>query len=261
MSRVSIVIPCLRQDDLVEMAVRSCLRQSHLHEIIIVVGDVSEGFLTELSSLVSELPLLRLTSMDAQVGMGRARNFGAEQATGDYICFLNSHDELLSDFFATTVPLLDLRPEFSSIKVGIQVLDIYGAPVILPGDPRYIALLSTFSGNLILRRTAFIRMGGFSEDPRFSGELAGEEAAFSSAVEQYLAPVGFLPEAFYRHNDRPGSRLQNFLKSTKVVGNNVFEFRSIVPEQAADGILGKAIDNYLKSVKARLLVSEGEGQG
>lgn len=252
MSRVSIVIPCMQQAYLVDIAIRSCLRQSYLREIILVVDEVSEALSAELANFASEFSIIKLIRMEEQLGAGAARNFAAKQAKGEFICFLDSHDELLSGFFSDAVPLLDRHPEFSSIKVGIQIIDQYGSPVILPGDPRYTALLSTFSGNLILRHAAFMRLGGFSEDPRFTGRLAGEEAAFSRAVEQYLAPVGYLPEAFYRHNDRPGSHLQNFLKNTRAVDRNVFEIRSILPEQSADGLLGSALDDYLKWIAVRL---------
>lgn len=252
MSRVSVVIPCVGQADLIDVAIRSCLRQSFLREVIIVDDGVSNESRTELEQIAAATPCIKLIRTAKRNGAGVARNLGAKQAGGEYICFLDPSDELLSDYFSQVVSLLDARPEFAAIKVGIQFLDQYGSPVILPGDPRYTALLSSVSGNLILRRIAFERMGGFSEDIRFSGELAGEEAAFSRAVEQYLVPLGFMPEAFYRRNARPGSPLLKFVGNTRVVNENVFQLLSVFPEQAADGLLGQAIDDYLKQVGERV---------
>lgn len=252
MSRVTVVIACIGKADLVDMAIRSCLRQCLLREIIVVDGGASQETSLELAKLAAESNIVKVVSLESFHGAGKARNIGVNHSTGEFLCFLEPDDELLSDFLEQIVPLLDTHPEFSSIKVGIQFLDQNGLPLILPGDVRYQALMSSCSGNLIIRRTSFERLGGFSEDPRFIGRLAGEEGAFSRAVEDYLAPVGYLPEAFYRRNVRPGSPILQFLANTRVVGQDVFEFFSTLPEQEAHTILGQAIDDYLEWVRNRV---------
>ncbi len=249
---VSVVIPCLGQSDLVDIAVQSCLRQSFLREIIIVADQAATESAMELDKIAAQVPEVRLFRLDKGCGEGAARNAGAAQATGDFLCFLDPYDELLSDFFAQALPLLKSRSEFSAIRVGIQILDQFGSPLILPGDPRYTFLMSSVAGNLLVRRAAFERLGGFSEDPRFDGILAGAEPAFSRAIDEFLAPVGYMPEAFYRRNVRPGSPVLQFLWNTRMVNDNVFEFLSVHPEQSADAPLAQAIDGYLKSVGYRM---------
>jgi hypothetical protein len=138
----------------------------------------------------------------------------------------------------------------------MQFVDAAYEPLVLPGDPRYMALISSAACNVLLRRSAFERLGGFPEDERFQGPLGGEDAAFSRAVEDYLAPIGYLPEAFYRVNDLPGSNLRKFLANTQVLDANTFAFREILPEQQADGLLGRATDEYLAAVGLRF-----SGQG
>lgn len=253
MSRVSVVIACIgKKADLVDMAIRSCLRQSKLHEIIVIMDGASEETMLELGELAVEVPLVKLISLASGCGAGAARNFGAKKATGEFLCFLEPDDELLSEYFEQVIPLLDSHPEFSSIKVGVQFLDPQGLPLILPGDVRYQALMSSCVGNLILRRTSFERLGGFSEDPRFIGQFAGEEGAFARAVEQHLSPVGYLPEAFYRRNARVGSPIHQFMANTRVIGKDAFEFIFTQSEHEAREFLGQAIDDYLERVVDRI---------
>lgn len=251
MSRVSVVIPCYNHAEYIGRAVHSCLRQEHLREVIIVDDNSSDESWSELQRLARQIPVVRTFRTSANSGAGAARNLGARQAEGEFLCFLDADDDLLSGYFASTVTELDANPQFTSIKVGMQFVDPLYEPVILPGDSRYMALLASSSCNLMLRRAAFERLGGFPEDPRFRGPLGGEDAAFSRAVENNLAPIGYLPEAFYRVHDRPGSHLQKFLLNTRVVDNHVFEFLTLAPEQQADGALGRAIDEYLQKVGER----------
>lgn len=253
MSRVSVVIACVgKNTDLVDMAVRSCLRQQQLFEVIVAIEGVSRETLLELEKLAEEFPQVKLVSLKSGCGTGEARNIGAERATGEFFCFLEPDDELLSDYFKQVVPILDSHAEFSSIKVGIQFLDPQGLPLLLPGDIRYQVLMSSCVGNLLLRRSSFELLGGFSEDPRFIGSLAGEDSAFARAVEQYLPPVGYLPEAFYRRNVRIGSPILQFLENTRVIGVDAFEFLTTEQEHEARELLGGAIDEYLDWVNGRI---------
>lgn len=253
MSRVSVVIACVGKNaDLVDMAVRSCLRQQQLCEVIVAIEGVSRETSLELEKLAEEFSLVKLIPLKSGCGAGQARNIGAEQATGEFLCFLEPDDELLSDYFKQVVPILDSHAEFSSIKVGIQFLGPQGLPLLLPGDVRYQVLMSSCVGNLMLRRSSFELLGGFSEDPRFIGRLAGEESAFARAVEQYLPPVGYLPEAFYRRNVRVGSPILRFLENIRVVGADAFEFLTTEQEHEARELLGEAIDEYLERVNGRI---------
>ena len=249
MSRVSVVIPCRKNADYVARAVYSCLRQEHLHEVIVVDSGVESSGRSELQRLAKDFPAIKIV-----VGGGSAgsdRNHGARMATGEFLCFLDVNDDFLKGYLAAAVHELDSRPQFSGVKVGMQFVDAAYEPLVLPGDPRYMALIASSACNLLLRREAFERLGGFPEDQRFEGPLGGDDAAFSRAVEDYLAPIGYLPEAFYRVNDLPGSNLRKFLANTRVVDATVFTLREILPEQQASGLLGLATDEYLAAVGRR----------
>lgn len=250
MSRVSVVIPCRKNADYIARAIYSCIRQEYLYEVIVVDSGEDTSGRDELRKLSKDFPVIR--TMRRSSSIGSDRNFGAGMANGEFLCFLDVNDDLLSGYLAAAVHELDTRTQFSGVKVGMQFVDDAYEPLVLPGDPRYMALISSSACNLVLRRSAFERLGGFPEDERFKGPLGGEDGAFSQAVQDFLAPIGYLPEAFYRVNDLPGSNLRKFLANTRVVDAKTFALREILPEQQADGLLGRATDEYLAAVGQRL---------
>lgn len=252
MQLVSVVIPCYNHADYVGRAVYSCLRQKYLKEIVIVDDRSSDSSWNQLEQLAKEIPQIKIMSTQINSGAGGARNLGSKNITGDFICFLDADDDFLSGYFSDTIEQLNKYPHLNGIKVGMQFVDENYHPVILPGDPRYTALISSSACNLMLRRSAFEKIGGFPEDERFRGPLGGEDAAFSRAISDFLAPIGYLPEAFYRVHDRPESHLQKFMNNTRVIDSNAFEFINVLPEQQANGLLGRAIDDYLASIKEKI---------
>lgn len=252
MALVSVVIPNYNNARYVGRAVYSCLRQAGPKEIVIVDDastDDSKQVIQKLSESHSEVRCLRL---EKNSGVARARNIGAAEAKGDYLCFLDADDDLLSGYFEESTKALIANSHLTAIKVGMQFVDETYNPVLLPGDPRYLALIGSSACNIFMRAKTFKYLGGFSEDLRFRGRLGGEDVAFSRALGQFMQPVGYLPEAFYRVHDRKGSHLQKFLTNTRVVDANVFEFIDISDDQKETGALGIAIDEYLKSVEERV---------
>lgn len=248
MSRVSVVIPCGSNGEYIARAIYSCFRQDLLCEVIVVDNGADRSAREALARLADEFSSVKVVSGGGSAGM--SRNRGAQLATGDFLCFLSAADDLLSGFFAAAVNELDTHQQFFGVKVGVQFVNEDYDPILLPGDPRYMAVIGSLVGNLLLRRSAFERLGGFPEAAAFYGPLGGDDLAFSKALEENLAPLGYLPEAFYRVHDHPASNLSKFLADTVVTGPLSFSIRSVLPEQEA---LGTAIENYLVAVRRRFM--------
>lgn len=246
MSRVSVVIHCDGQAEYVARAIYSCFRQEALREVIIVLSEAASSGRNELECIAAEFPLVSI--VPGGTSAGESRNRGAQLASGDFLCFLGADDDLLSGFFSAAINELETHQQFSGVKVGVQFVDADYEPILLPGDPRYMAVIGSLAGNLLLRRSAFEKLGGFPVDHRFSGSLGGEDAAFSKALEENLAPLGYLPEAFYRVHNRPGSPLFKFMANTQVTGPQSFSIRTVLPEQE---VLGVVIDEYLAATRHR----------
>jgi len=249
-SLVSVVIPCFRQGDTLERAVRSVLRQAYLHEIIIV-DDCSTDSTRGVAEALCELdPRIAVFSTPENRGPAGARNFGAMFATGHYLAFLDADDEYLDDFLKMTVEVLEGREDMRAIKSGIEYVDEMGIPLFKPGDPRLDALNFSSSSNIVIVTEAFLKLGGFPEYREFRAEHGGEDVAFNKAVARFLEPLGRIDEAGYRCWNRSGSHLDRFIQNTVVDGEK-FSFVSLTEAQNPGGSLDQAIDRFLAEVEPR----------
>jgi glycosyltransferase involved in cell wall biosynthesis len=91
---VSVVIPTLDRPELLLRAIDSVLRQTHQEiEVIVVVDRPDPNTLSAVRSV--EDPRLRLIVNPHPLTAAAARNFGADQGTGEWIAFLDDDDEWL----------------------------------------------------------------------------------------------------------------------------------------------------------------------
>lgn len=93
MKRFSIIMAAYNAEKEIERSIRSVLNQSFKDYEFIVVNDASTDMTSEIVSKYSEIKLI---SHAENKRAGGARNTGIENATGEYIIFLDS-DDVLTD--------------------------------------------------------------------------------------------------------------------------------------------------------------------
>ena len=99
-NKVSIVIPTYKRADKLNRALESCLKQTYENIEIIVVDDNVEGssYRNETEKTMKkylEQKKVKYIKMKKNGGGAAARNFGIDNATGDYIAFLDDDDEFV----------------------------------------------------------------------------------------------------------------------------------------------------------------------
>jgi len=105
---ISIVIPCFNSANYLQRAVDSCLSQSYKNVEIILVDD---GSIDETNRIIKSINRGRHPDTAGKVsfnclfqdnqGVSAARNYGALNATGEWLIFLDSDDELLENALKT----------------------------------------------------------------------------------------------------------------------------------------------------------------
>ena len=96
MALVSIVIPAYNRGRTLKRAVESVLRQTIGDIEVIVVDDASiDNTAAVAQELAQSDPRLRLIQSTSHRGAQRARNLGAREAKGDWLCFFDSDDWML----------------------------------------------------------------------------------------------------------------------------------------------------------------------
>jgi glycosyltransferase involved in cell wall biosynthesis len=190
---LSLIVATYNRGSRIARTLDSVLAQTCLPDEILVADDCSTDGTGDW--VREHYPTVRVVRTPANLRTSGARNFGAAQAVGDVLMFLDHDDELLPNAVET---LLSLRAEFPEARAvhadhtyvnlvtGVRYPDHHTAqpafhrmrriPVLrrtpfgrLYGRPLYYALLR---GNLLqqpwaIDRDFFQRLGGFAVDIRY----------------------------------------------------------------------------------------------
>ncbi len=132
--RFSIVIPVYNREHTIDRSLASCLAQQEADFELVVVDDGSTDATVEVIRRRQD-PRLQLLCHDVNRGEGSARNSGVDAASGEWIVFLDSDDELLPEALSR----MD-----AAIKCVDPAIDRFGfsyvrddgrlSPSPLPGD-------------------------------------------------------------------------------------------------------------------------------
>ena len=103
MCKVSVIIPVYNMDGFLRNAVESVLAGDFQDFEIVLVNDGStDDTLKVCRKLAEEDPRIRVFTKE-NGGVGSARNFGLEQARGEYIAFVDGDDQVSRDYLAELV--------------------------------------------------------------------------------------------------------------------------------------------------------------
>ena len=112
---VSVIIPTHNRASLVADAVKSVLNQTYNNIEIIVIDD---GSTDDTRSVVTSLSgNIRYVFQEKQ-GPGVARNRGIDEATGDWIAFLDSDDLWLPDKLSLQFKVLEAFPQYKAVHTN-----------------------------------------------------------------------------------------------------------------------------------------------
>lgn len=106
-SLVSIIVPIYNAEKYLDSCIQSVLRQTYTNWELILIDDGStdkSGRIAEEYGFADE----RITVFHQKIlGVSLARNQGIDEATGNYVVFLDADDELIEDCLAKTVNIAE----------------------------------------------------------------------------------------------------------------------------------------------------------
>ncbi|MFD8154542.1 CDP-glycerol glycerophosphotransferase family protein [Streptomyces sp. NPDC059720] len=107
MPRFSIIVPVYNVQGFLRECLDSVLGQSHGDFEVIAVDDRSpDGSGAILDEYAERDPRVRVLHLPENVGLGRARNAGLDEAAGDYVLFLDSDDRYTPGLLAAVAARL-----------------------------------------------------------------------------------------------------------------------------------------------------------
>lgn len=90
---VSIITPCFNSEKYISQAVQSIVSQTHQNWELLLVDDCStDETFSIISNFTSQDTRIKSFKLDTNSGTGVARNFAIQQASGNYIAFLDADD-------------------------------------------------------------------------------------------------------------------------------------------------------------------------
>ncbi|MBI1345483.1 glycosyltransferase [bacterium] len=207
---ISVVIPAYRAARTIRRAIDSVLHQHLQPNEILVVDDGSPDRAELIAALQSYgQAVTRLEQKNG--GVASARNRGVEQATGDWIAFLDADDYWEPEKLARQAAIAEVYPEvsligcrwYNQVPGGQQIPDRaktadYAGRVLKTQGPAAFQLATcVWTGSLMIRRSVLLK-------DRFVSELepAEDRDLWFRLLNQYAAYI--CPELLATYVQEPG---------------------------------------------------------
>ncbi|QGZ55858.1 glycosyltransferase family 2 protein [Paraburkholderia acidiphila] len=211
MQPITIIVACHNGAATLARALDSCLAQPEA-ERILVVDDGS----TDASANIARVhamrePRVRLVQMPDSGGAARARNWGALQTATPYIAFLDAGDEYLPHALAAAHSHLERHPHEAAIRLDVEYAGFPDRLATHPDFARHTeAISNTVPSSLVIRRGAFLALGGFPMDETFRRH-GGEEGAFAWALSEVFGQRRLIDAKRVRLHYRAGMPAERHL--------------------------------------------------
>lgn len=166
---VSVIVPVYNGEKYIEQTLSYILKSTYMNLEILVVNDGSTDMSLEICKRIQEQDKRVVLLTKENGGVASARNYGVENATGDYICFCDQDD------------IVDKEAYFRMVTA----IEKYQADICMCSTNRYI------SG----KYTSF----EISDDAYYTGDEILEELLYPLLFKGYDVPVKMSTKNRYAH--------------------------------------------------------------
>lgn len=240
MNRVSVVIPVYNSEKTIKQAIDSVLHQTAFNEIkeIMIVDDGSTDSSPDIvKNIILDNPKVQIKCIrQKNSGVSCARNVGMENATGEFIAFLDADDLWLPQKIERQLQVLDEHPEIvflgTAYYLGISRKEVALSIPFKKIDKLYKATLRDIywkhfptTPSVIFRRDAIDKIGYFNPSKRF-GEDINYFQKFCINFNYYYLPECLVHVAFNKKTYN-SSGLSSHMKEMHIGDvDNLKELRS-----------------------------------
>ncbi len=216
---VTTIVPHYNRPHLVRDALLSIHQQTIKPNEILLVDDCSapenREKLKDLSSLAT------IISTPKNLGISAARNLGAQNATSEWLAFLDDDDTWLLDKQERQISYLDAHPEVQALGGGATMRTSEGREEYWGEKPTYrvnLAHALTHTASLppamMIRRDVFLKLGGFNTALNYLEDYEFGIRLLSAGYEMH-----FLGEPLFIYNR--GGRRQSSLQHSRMLNGEI----------------------------------------
>jgi glycosyltransferase involved in cell wall biosynthesis len=121
---ISIIIPTYNREDFIGVAISSVLNQTHEDFELIIVDNGSTDNTRELVGAHHDARVRYFYTENNE--RSAARNYGFDQSSGQLICFLDSDEEVSSDYLKCFAMAADNNPEVNVFRSRFEFHSVHG---------------------------------------------------------------------------------------------------------------------------------------
>ena len=256
-SLVSIIVPIYNAEKYLDSCIQSVLRQTYTNWELILIDDGStdkSGRIAEEYGFADE----RITVFHQKnLGVSLARNQGIDEATGNYVVFLDADDELIEDCLAKTVNIAEETNADVVAGRSCENQELFQDRIIWTGAEALENSLKdhlfTYSACAKLIRREFIGKTRFTPDIRINED---SYFVFQLLCKQNVFVLTNDVIYFYRANSESSSRTVFSEKYFDILKVSDFKYKKIEEQfpqmhDLAKNMLLKARMNVLRILAVR----------
>lgn len=212
--RVSLIIPVYNVSSYIERCLLSVLRQTYTNIECILVDDVTPDDSIQIcEKLIDDYAgpiLFKILHHEKNRGLSAARNTGTEVATGDYIYYLDSDDELPLNSIELMVEKVREYPNVELVQGGVKSI-----PYLTRYDDKNLKKIDFVSDNIWIRKNFYTYSGErlpvnawnklikkdflLNNNLRFLEGLIHEDELWMFYVVKYLSNYAVVHDFTYIH--------------------------------------------------------------
>ena len=207
---VSVIIPCYNQAHFLTEAVESIINQTYTNWEIVIVNDGSPDNIEEIANLLIEKyssKNIRLFSKN-NGGLSEARNYGIQQAIGEWILPLDCDDYFHTEFLSNAIELIHSNPNLNLIFSNMQEFGLNEGEW-LPEEYSVPTLLrfNTFPYASIYKKALWTNSNGYYQGIPW----CGEDWNFWIEISKFNIQPGRIVNKMFYYRTAPDSMYQRML--------------------------------------------------
>lgn len=244
---ISVIIPCYNSEEFISRAVESVLQQTYKdYEIILVDNNSTDNTHAILQDYKRKFPNVITVFYENKKGAPAARNKGLYEAQGDWLQFLDSDDELLSDKLEKQIAAAENSKadilaashyiyKISKDKTKVKILNI-------ETDDVWKALLLSKLGStssFLWRRRAVLAVEGWDETKSSSQEY---DLMFRMLKKNDQLCYSVTPQTILHFRESSVSKTNDKNRLVEIMDNNVNLRLQIKEYLQSKGIITKQLN-------------------
>lgn len=251
---VSIIIPIYNTSDYLEDCIRSVSAQSYADWECILVDDGSTDGSGKICDDAAAADSRFKVVHQENTGVSSARNRGLEEASGEYICFIDSDDSVEANYVETLLSALVSSGAGLSV-CGLKCTDTSGIETIqvprrktvikidVPNEQKFVWLEKR---NLLFGPCQKMYLKSVIDNSRLKfpeGLRYGEDLMFNLSYLEHIESLAAIPQSLYCYNRRSSSLSTVFRNDQFTVDYN--QWKALLDFHTRMGLMGNSSQSFL----------------